>query len=180
MSDDDRIPECDYCGDNRGMCDRPHLEDDRRFTIKLDETFDVFTVRNDDKSSLVIKHDFCFFASTCNFHFLQFDQCIPCHARLYVLEKLDFEDRDNMETKRVHLRTQHSYTFAVQLYNAMNHSYFGCSNWRALCKAYAFQEDMHVTFDIRPEDDIEDNIDIWVDVDTLPVLPLCEFVKHIY
>jgi hypothetical protein len=39
---------------------------------------------------------------------------------------------------------------------------------------------MHVTFDIRPEDDIEDNIDIWVDVDTLPVLPLCEFVKHIY
>ena len=36
---------------------------------------------------------------------------------------------------------------------------------------------MHVTFDIRPADDIEDNIDILVDVDTLPILPLCEFVK---
>jgi hypothetical protein len=49
MSDDDRIPECDYCSNDRGMCDRPHLEDDRRFTIKLGETFDAFTVRNDDK-----------------------------------------------------------------------------------------------------------------------------------
>ena len=28
---------------------------------------------------------------------------------------------------------------------------------------------MQITFDIRPEDDIEDNIDIWVDVDMLPV-----------
>ena len=59
----------------------------------------------------------------------------------------------------------------------MNHSNFGCSNGRAICKACGFHADMKITSDIRPEDDIEDNIDIWVDVDMLPVLPLCEFVK---
>ena len=50
----------------------------------------------------------------------------------------------------------------------------------ARCKAYAFEPDMLITFDIRPEDDTEDNIDIWVDVQTLPVLPLCKFLNHIY
>ena len=39
---------------------------------------------------------------------------------------------------------------------------------------------MLITFHIRPEDDIEGNIDIWVDVQMLPVLPLCEFLNHIY
>ena len=39
------------------------------------------------------------------------------------------------------------------------------------------KEDMKTTFDIRPEDEIDYNIDIWVYVDTLPILPLCEFVK---
>ena len=64
----------------------------------------------------------------------------------------------------------------------MTYSHFGFSNWIALCKAYGFQEGMHVTSDLGdPEDDIdEDNIDIWVDVNTLPTLPLCEFLKHIY
>ena len=65
------------------------------------------------------------------------------------------------------------------LSNAFNHPHFGCSNRGALCKAYGFQENMQITFDIRPEDDIEDNIDIWLDVDMLPIVPLCEFVKQI-
>ena len=39
---------------------------------------------------------------------------------------------------------------------------------------------MQITFDIHLEDDIEDNINIWVDVDVLPVLPLCEFVKQFF
>ena len=39
---------------------------------------------------------------------------------------------------------------------------------------------MQITFDIRPkDDDIENNIDIWVDVDMPPVLPKCEFIKLI-
>ena len=39
---------------------------------------------------------------------------------------------------------------------------------------------MVITFDIHPEDDIEGNRDIWVDVQTPPVLPSCEFLNHIY
>lgn len=82
-----------------------------------------------------------------------------------------------METRGAHLRTKHGYAFRIKLYNALNHSHFGCSNWGALCKAYGFEENMQITLDIRPEDDIDNNINIWVDVDMPPVLPLCEFVK---
>ena len=85
-----------------------------------------------------------------------------------------------MEVKRVHLRTEHGYTFAVKLYNADTYSFFECKSWQALCKAYAFEPNMLITFDIHPEDEIEGNIDIWVDVQTPPVLPLCEFLNHIY
>ena len=50
MSDDEReFAMCNYCEDKRGMCDRPHLDEDRRFSIKLEETFDVETVPDDDK-----------------------------------------------------------------------------------------------------------------------------------
>ena len=79
-----------------------------------------------------------------------------------------------MEVKRVYLKTEHGYTFHAKLYNADTYTYFECKTWQALCKAYAFESD------IRPKDDIEGNIDIWVDVQTPPVLPLCEFLNHIY
>ena len=71
-----------------------------------------------------------------------------------------------MEVKRVHLRTEHGYTFAVKLYNADTYSYFEGKNWQALCEAYAFEPNMLITFDIRLKDEIEGNIDIWVDVPT--------------
>ena len=80
-----------------------------------------------------------------------------------------------MEVKRVYLKTEHGYTFNVKSYNGDTYTHFECKTWQALCKAYAFEPGMVVTFDIRPEDDIEGNIDIWVDVQTPPVLPLCEF-----
>ena len=35
---------CKYCEDERGLCDGIFLDDDRRFSIKLDETFEVDTV----------------------------------------------------------------------------------------------------------------------------------------
>ena len=38
---------------------------------------------------------------------------------------------------------------------------------------------MLITFDIRPKDEIEGNIDIWVDVQMPPVVPLREFLNHI-
>ena len=87
---------------------------------------------------------------------------------------------ETMEVKRVNLRTERGYSFAAKLYNSDTYINFECKQWRVLCKAYAFVPDMLITFDIQLEDDIEDNIDIWVDVQTPPVLPLCEFLNHIY
>ena len=48
---------CKYCEDERGLCDGIFLDDDRRFSIKLDENFEVDTVSHNDKSFFVIKHD---------------------------------------------------------------------------------------------------------------------------
>ena len=45
------------CEDERGLCDGIFLDDDRRFSIKLDENFEVDTVSHNDKSFFVIKHD---------------------------------------------------------------------------------------------------------------------------
>ena len=48
--DDESLPgECDCCGDDRGLCDRPHLDEGRRISIKLQVSFGVETVRNYDK-----------------------------------------------------------------------------------------------------------------------------------
>ena len=85
-----------------------------------------------------------------------------------------------MEVKRVYLKTEHGYTFDAKLYNADTYTYFECKTWQALCKTYAFESNMVITFDIRSEEDIEGNIDIWVDVQTPPVIPLCKFLNHIY
>ena len=85
-----------------------------------------------------------------------------------------------MKVKRVYLKTEHGCTFNVKIYNAHTYTYFECKTWQALCKAYAFELDMVITFDIRLEDDIGGNRDICVDVQTPPVLPLCEFLNHIY
>ena len=61
MSDDEKdFGICKYCEDERVMCDGIFLDDDRRFSIKLDENFEVDTVSHNDKSFFVIKHDICF------------------------------------------------------------------------------------------------------------------------
>ena len=59
MSSDDEnaFIMCEDCEDQRGPCDKNFLVDDRRFSIKLDETFEVDTVSHNDKSFFVIKHD---------------------------------------------------------------------------------------------------------------------------
>ena len=70
--------------------------------------------------------------------------------------------------------------FEVNLYNSESVSHFGYLGWEALCKMYDFQEGMFVTMDLGDPDIDQDNLDIWVLVDTLPILPLCEFLKHSY
>ena len=71
------------------------------------------------------------------------------------MDKIGFSVIDDMEVKRVYLKTEHGYTFNVKLYNGDTYTHFECKTWQALCKAYAFEPDMVITFDIRPKDDIE-------------------------
>ena len=51
MSSDDgkNFGMCTYCEDEREQCDRNFIVDDRRFSIKLDETFEFDTVSDNDK-----------------------------------------------------------------------------------------------------------------------------------
>ena len=50
MSDNEKDCDiCKYCEDERGLCDRPHLVSGRRFSIMLDENFEVDTVSHNDK-----------------------------------------------------------------------------------------------------------------------------------
>ena len=66
--------------------------------------------------------------------------------------------------------------FEVRISNEAGHTNFGCSNSKVLCKAYRFEEGMKITFDVGiPQDDHEHDKDIWVDLDMIPILPLCEF-----
>ena len=93
---------------------------------------------------------------------------------------MDFEDHESFETKKNHLRTHHDVDFEVKLYNSESVTHFGCKKWEALCKMYDFHEGMLLTFDLGDPDIDQDNLDIWVLFDTLPILPLCEFLKHSY
>ncbi|XBI50981.1 hypothetical protein VPH35_033575 [Triticum aestivum] len=145
MSSDEEGPgECSWCGDNRGFCDGPHLDEGRRFSIKLEEAFDC-------------------------------DMLIPCHGRPYVLERMGFEDHERNETKKINLRTHHGMDFEVNLYNSKSVSHFGCPGGEALCNMYDFQEGMFVTMVLGDPDIDQDNLDIWVLVDTLPILRLSYF-----
>jgi len=85
--------------------------------------------------------------------------------------------------KEVKLKTKHGFVLKVKVFNEPDSTFFACLNWYALCKAYAFEEDMKITFDLglrrRGTGNFDDE-DIWVEVgDMIPVLPLCEFVKEI-
>ena len=88
---------------------------------------------------------------------------------------MGFEDHESFETKKIILSTHQ-----VKLYNAQSVTHFGCKNWEALCKMYGFDEGMLVTMDLGDPDIEQDNMDIWVLVDTLPILLQCEFLKHSY
>lgn len=86
--------------------------------------------------------------------------------------------------KKVHLKTKHGFIFEAKLYNEVSHTHFSCKNWRGLCKAYEFEEGMRITFDIGipqydPVTGPQHDKDIWVDLDMIPILPPCEFVKQI-
>ena len=93
---------------------------------------------------------------------------------------MGFQDHESMETKKFILSTHHGVDFQVKLYNAQSATHFGCKNWEALCKMYDFDEGMLVTMDLGDPKIEQDNKDIWVLVDMLPILLLCELLKHSY
>ena len=80
--------------------------------------------------------------------------------------------------QKINLRTHHGMDFEVNLYNSESVSHFGCPDWEELCNMYDFQESMLVTMDLGDPDIKKYNLDIWVLVDRLPILPLCEFLKN--
>ena len=65
--------------------------------------------------------------------------------------------------------------FEVNLYNSESVTHFGCKNWEAFCKMYDFDEGMLFTMDLGDPDIDQHNMDIWVLVDTLPVLRYVSF-----
>ena len=87
---------------------------------------------------------------------------------------MGFEDHESFKTKKIHLRTHHGVDFEVKLYNSDSVNHFGCKNWEALCEMYGFYGGILVTMDLGDPDTVEDNLDIWVLVDTPPILPPCE------
>ena len=82
MSDDEKdFGICKYCEDKRGLCGGIFLDDDRRFSIKLDENFEVDTVSHNDKSFFVIKHDICFICFNLEFAFtILLAYPLPCKS----------------------------------------------------------------------------------------------------
>ena len=62
----------------------------------------------------------------------------------------------------------------VNLYNSESVSNFRCPEWEALCKMYGFDDGMLVTMDLGDPTIQQDNMGIWVLVDTPPILPPCE------
>ena len=99
MSDDEKdFGICKYCKVERCLRDGIFLDDDRRFSIKLDENFEVDTVSHSDKFFFVIKHDICFIC----FHLFIFTILLayPFHARVFVLDKIGFSSMTTtMEVK---------------------------------------------------------------------------------
>ena len=81
---------------------------------------------------------------------------------------MGFEDHENFETKKIILSTEHGVDFQVKLYNQTPSI---CKNWDAFCKMYGLDEGMLVTMDLGDPTIEQDNMDIWVLVDTPPILP---------
>ena len=87
---------------------------------------------------------------------------------------MGFKGHENFETKKIHLRAHHDVDIEVELYNSESVTHFGCKKWKALCKMYGFDEGMLVTMDLGDLEIEQDNLEIWVLVDTPPILPPCE------
>ena len=83
--------------------------------------------------------------------------------------------------REVKLKTKH-FVFRLNIFNEPEATFFGCSNWDVLCKTYAFDDNMKITFDLgrhhRGTSVFRDD-DISVELgDMILVRSSCEFVKQ--
>ena len=92
---------------------------------------------------------------------------IPCYARRQVCYFVKFNYWQENEIKEVKLKTtKHGITLRIDVTSKPWCTYFACPNWRALCKAYALEEGMKITFDLGPSRrDVFKNKDISMLVD---------------
>ena len=58
-----------------------------------------------------------------------------------------------------------------------NQAFLGCEGWRGLAKAYGYQPGMIITFHIGTY--YQNDEDIWVDLDLIPVLPPGKFLNKL-
>ena len=54
---------------------------------------------------------------------------------------------DETISKEVNIKTKH-FILKVKIFNQPNATFFGCSKWDALCKTYAFYDNMKIEFDL--------------------------------
>ena len=62
-----------------------------------------------------------------------------------------------------YLKTKDGFNFKCTINKEVDHTYFGCANWKGLTKAYGFEPGMKITFDICTY--YVSDEDIWVDLD---------------
>ena len=95
----------------------------------------------------------------------------PLLCKTFVLDKFFVRDMEEVTEMTTYLKTKDGFNFKSMIYNEVDHTYFGCANWRGLAQAYGLEPGMIITFDICSQNDE----DIWVSLDVIPVLPPCKF-----
>ena len=111
-----------------------------------------------------------FFVLKCNFCFLYFDQCVSCYARFFILDKFFVRDMEEVPEMATYLKTKDDFNSKSTIYNDVDLTYFDCPNQKGSVKAYGFQPGKIDTGTFSQNDE-----DIWVDLDVIPVLPLYKF-----
>src|SRR3954464_3921891 len=98
-----------------------------------------------------------------------------------ICDKINIQDFDETISKEVNIKTKH-FVLKVKIFNQPNATFFGCSKWDALCKTYAFYDNMKIAFDLghrRRGSNVfrDDKISMELG-DMIPVRCSCEFVKQ--
>jgi len=74
------------------------------------------------------------------------------------------------------------FVLKVNIFNEPEATFFGCSKWDALCKTYAFDDNMKIAFDLgrrrRGTSVFRDDEISLERGDMIPVRSSCEFVKQ--